>query len=269
MSQVGETPRTSASVGSEHLPQELAVEVHDFHKVYEQTVAADGISFALPKGTVGVLIGPNGAGKTTTIRSLCGILRPTSGVLKVAGWDVQKHPLEVKQRVAYIPDDPPLFESLTVAEHLKFIASAYNIADYRTEADRLLEQLQLHNKRTAMASELSRGMRQKVAIACAYLHSPEVMFFDEPLTGLDPAAIRLLKQTICERAADGATILVSSHLLALVEDICQHLIILQSGKCLFSGTQQQARESYPDAKNLEEVFFRFTEHPVTPDLEPG
>jgi ABC-2 type transport system ATP-binding protein len=236
-----------------------AIEVADFRKVYDTTIAADGISFSLPKGAVGALIGPNGAGKTTTIRALCGIIRPTSGALRVAGYDVQQEPLKVKQRVAYVPDDPPLFETLTVWEHLQFIASAYQIADFRPVADELLKQLQLENKRNALASELSRGMRQKVAIACAYLHSPEVIFLDEPLTGLDPAAIRLLKRTICEKAEAGATILVSSHLLALVEDICKHLIILRRGQCLFSGSVEEARIAYPAAGSLEDVFFHATE----------
>lgn len=236
-----------------------AIEVVDFRKVYGSTLAAAGISFSLPAGTVGALVGPNGAGKTTTIRALCGIIRPTSGMLRVAGLDVQTEPLKVKQVVAYVPDDPPLFETLTVWEHLRFIASAYEVEDYQQRGAELLTQLNLDSKRNALASELSRGMRQKVAIACAYLHNPAVLFFDEPLTGLDPAAIRLLKRTMVERAERGATVLVSSHLLALVEDICRHLIVLRHGKCLFSGTVEMARESYAESGSLEDVFFRVTE----------
>lgn len=236
-----------------------AIEVVDFRKVYDSTLAAAGISFSLPAGTVGALVGPNGAGKTTTIRALCGIIRPTSGTLRVAGLDVQTEPLRVKQVVAYVPDDPPLFETLTVWEHLRFIASAYQVEGYQQRGAELLTQLNLDSKRNALASELSRGMRQKVAIACAYLHDPAVLFFDEPLTGLDPAAIRLLKRTMVERAERGATVLVSSHLLALVEDICRHLIVLRHGKCLFSGTVEMARECYAESGSLEDVFFRVTE----------
>jgi ABC-2 type transport system ATP-binding protein len=234
------------------------IEVVDFRKEYASVVAADGISFSLPAGTLGALIGPNGAGKTTTFRTLCGILKPTSGRLRVAGFDVQQEPLQVKQRIAYVPDDPPLFETLTVWEHLQFIASAYAVRDFVPTAEALLKQLNLDGKRNAQASELSRGMRQKVAIACAYLHNPEVLFFDEPLTGLDPAAIRLLKRTMVERVEQGATVLVSSHLLALVEDICRHLVILRQGKCLFSGTLAEAREQFGESGSLEEVFFRIT-----------
>jgi ABC-2 type transport system ATP-binding protein len=244
-----------------------AVEVSDFHKHYDSTLAANGISFALPAGTIGALIGPNGAGKTTTIRALCGIIRPTSGSLQIAGFDVVKQPMEVKRRVAYVPDDPPLFESLTVWEHLQFVASAYQVANFREKAEQWLGQLSLDGKRTALASELSRGMRQKLAIACAYLHSPAVLFFDEPLTGLDPAAIRLLKRTMVEQANQGVTVLVSSHLLALVEDICRHLIILRQGKCLFSGTIWEARQAYGAGNHsLEEMFFRATEESELPNL---
>lgn len=248
---------TSLSQEAQETP---GIEVAGFQKIYDQTVATDGIAFTLPRGTVGALVGPNGAGKTTTIRALCGIIRPTAGQLRVAGHDVVQDPLSVKQRVAYVPDDPPLFETLTVWEHLRFIASAYGIADFEAAAEKLLEDFHLSEKKTALASELSRGMRQKVAIACAYLHEPEVLFFDEPLTGLDPAAIRLLKQTMVQRAEQGATVLVSSHLLALVEDICRHLIILRKGKCLFSGSIEQARSTYPEAESLEDVFFHVTEN---------
>jgi ABC-2 type transport system ATP-binding protein len=244
------------SVDSHSVP---AILVENFRKTYGQAVAVENVSFQLPKGMVGALIGPNGAGKTTTIRALCGIIRPTAGRLEICGIDVQMDPLQVKQRVAYVPDDPPLFETLTVWEHLQFVATAYGVKDMSSVAEPLLEQLELTAKRNALASELSRGMRQKVAIACAYLHDPQVLFFDEPLTGLDPAAIRLLKRTMTERAAAGATVLVSSHLLALVEDTCNYLIILSHGRCLFSGNVQAARELYPTATTLEDVFFQITE----------
>jgi len=139
------------------------------------------------------------------------------------------------------------------------MATALAVDDCKERPGELLRELNLEQKKTAQASELSRGMRQKVAIACAYLHSPSILFFDEPLTGLDPAAIRLLKQTMVEKAEAGATVLVSSHLLALVEDICRHMIVLRRGKCLFSGTVEEARSLYPDTQSLEDVFFRITE----------
>ena len=235
------------------------IEVEHFRKEFDTVVAADDVSFKLPRGIVGALIGPNGAGKTTTMRALCGIIRPTSGRLVISGYDVAIDPIDVKRRIAYVPDDPPLFESLTVSEHLRFIGSAYNVPNYTEQSRDLLEQFELSGKSHALASELSRGMRQKVAIACAYLRTPEVLLLDEPLTGLDPVAIRMLKQTLVQRAAAGATVLVSSHLLALVEDICQHLVILRSGRCLFSGTLADAQRLYNVSGTLEDVFFRATQ----------
>jgi ABC-2 type transport system ATP-binding protein len=151
---------------------------------------------------------------------------------------------------------------LTVWEHLQFIATTYRVPDFAGPATDLLQQFELTEKRDTMAQELSRGMRQKVAVACAYLHAPQVILFDEPLTGLDPRGIRTLKESIVARAAAGSAIVISSHLLSLVEDLCSHLLILQSGRALFCGPVEEARASYaalsPDA-SLEEVFFKATE----------
>ena len=176
------------------------IHVQDYHKAYRETVAVDGLSFEVPPGAVLGLIGPNGAGKTTTLRALAGIIRPTRGRLFVAGHDVVSDPLAAKRELAYIPDDPKLFDALTVWEHLQFMAAAYRVADLEPKGEALLRQFELEEKRKTMAQELSRGMRQKVAICCAYLHDPRVILFDEPLTGLDPYAIRTLKASIAERA---------------------------------------------------------------------
>jgi len=237
----------------------------DYHKTYRETVAVAGLSFHVPAGTVLGLVGPNGAGKTTTFRALAGIIRPTRGVLMIAGHDVVNDSLAAKRELAYIPDDPKLFDALTIWEHLEFIASAYRVADFTPRAEALLQQFELVEKRNTMAQELSRGMRQKVAICCAYLHDPRAILFDEPLTGLDPHAIRALKGTIAQRAAAGAAIVVSSHLLALVEDLCTHLLILNKGQRLFYGSLDEARSQYADLQgeaSLEEVFFRATEQPA-------
>jgi ABC-2 type transport system ATP-binding protein len=238
------------------------IHIEDFHKTYRDTVAVAGLSFHVPAGVILGLVGPNGAGKTTTMRALAGIIRPTQGTLRIAGYDVVNAPLSAKRELAYIPDDPKLFEALTVWEHLEFIASAYRVPDFTRKAEALLQQFELVEKRRTMAQELSRGMRQKVAICCAYLHDPKAILFDEPLTGLDPYAIRALKASIAQRAADGAGILISSHLLVLVEDLCTHLLILHKGQRLFYGSLDEARSHYADlqgAASLEDVFFRATE----------
>ena len=158
-----------------------------------------------------------------------------------------------------MPDDPPLFDSLTVFEHLQFIASAYQLKDWKPAAQELLSKFNLVEKSDSLAVELSRGMRQKVAIACAYLRQPSVLLLDEPMTGLDPASIRILKDSIVEQARRGATVLVSSHLLSLVDEMCDHLVAIRAGEILFSGSMQQAREQFGgESRSLEEVFFQLT-----------
>jgi ABC-2 type transport system ATP-binding protein len=236
------------------------IQVVDYHKLYRQTVAVAGISFEVQPGQILGLLGPNGAGKTTTMRAIAGIIPPTNGRLIVAGHDVVADPVGAKRELAYVPDDPKLFEALTVWEHLLFMADAYRVRDWEPIAERLLEQFELIEKRGTPAQELSRGMRQKVAIACAYLHDPKAILFDEPLTGLDPRGIRTMKQSVRDRAAAGAAVIVSSHLLALVEDLCTHLLILHRGKQLFWGTAQEARANFASGEqSLEEVFFTATE----------
>jgi len=235
------------------------IQVRDFHKSYRETVAVAGLSFEVAAGEVLGLVGPNGAGKTTTLRAIAGILPPTQGRLAVGGFDIAVDPLAAKAQLAYVPDDPKLFESLTVWEHLEFVAAAYRVGDFAPKAEALLRQFELDQKRGTLAQELSRGMRQKAAICCAYLHEPRAILLDEPLTGLDPQGIRTMKESIVERARDGAAVIVSSHLLALVEDVCTHLLILDRGKRIYFGRIEEARATFAEAgvsASLEEVFFR-------------
>ena len=238
------------------------IRVDGYRKVYRETLAVDDLSFEVAPGSVLGLAGPNGAGKTTTLRAICGILAPTAGTLTVAGHDVRADPIAAKKKLAYIPDDPKLFEGLNVWEHLQFAASVYDVPDWQPRGDELLAEFALADKKRALAGELSRGMRQKLAICMAYLHRPPALLFDEPLTGLDPRAIRTLKESIKRAAADGAAVIVSSHLLSLVEDLCSHLLILVKGRKRFDGTVAQVRERFagPDGTvTLEDVFFRATE----------
>jgi ABC-2 type transport system ATP-binding protein len=238
------------------------IRVEEFHKVYGQSVAVEGLSFDVLPGQVLGLLGPNGAGKTTTMRAVAGIIPPTRGRLVVAGHDVQAEPVAAKRQLAYVPDDPRLFDALTVHEHLEFIAAAYRVADWKERAARLLEQFELADRRDTVAGELSRGMRQKVAICCAYLYEPKAILLDEPLTGLDPRGIRTMKTSVREQAAAGAAVVVSSHLLALVEDLCTHLLILHHGRRLFLGPVPEARTAVAEMTgdaSLEDVFFRLTE----------
>ncbi|MCA9257695.1 MAG: ABC transporter ATP-binding protein [Planctomycetales bacterium] len=234
--------------------------VANFTKCYDDSTAVSDLSFEAGPGVVLGLIGPNGAGKTTTLRALAGVLTPTRGTLEIAGVDLIANPVAAKAQLAYVPDDPPEFYDLTVAEHLAFYASIYGILDADVRADALLEEFQLAHKRDALARDLSRGMRQKLAICCALLHSPRALLFDEPMTGLDPPGIRQLKAAIQRCAAEGAAIVVSSHLLAMVDDICTHILILHQGKAKFSGRHADLRAQFSagDAASLEEIFFMAT-----------
>lgn len=241
---------------------ESLIQVADFYKAYRGTVAVEALSFDVQPGQVLGLLGPNGAGKTTTMRAIAGVIPPTRGRLLVANHDVSIEPVTAKGLLAYVPDDPKLFDALTVWEHLQFIAAAYRVKNFEADAVALLDQFELTPKRNATAQELSRGMRQKVAICCAYLHKPKAILFDEPITGLDPHGIRTMKESVRRYAAAGAAVIVSSHLLSLVEDLCTHLLILHRGRRLFFGPVEDARLAFASVSgdaSLEEMFFRATE----------
>jgi ABC-2 type transport system ATP-binding protein len=238
--------------------------VEDYHKNYGETVAVGGVSFQVAAGEVLGLVGPNGAGKTTTLRALAGILTPTRGRLCIAGHDLARDPVAAKAALAYVPDDPKLFDQLTIWEHFRFVAAAYRLRDWTVKAEELLRQFELEEKRNALASELSRGMRQKAAICCGYLHQPQAILLDEPLTGLDPRGIRTMKDSIRERAEKGAAIIVSSHLLSLVEDLCSSLLILHLGRQVARGKLAELRQEITESgrqETLEDLFFRLTDSP--------
>jgi ABC-2 type transport system ATP-binding protein len=251
------SPTLLVSDPAPSIPAPAILEVDGYTKAYGALVAVQGLSVRVEAGQIVGLVGPNGAGKTTTMRAIAGIIPPSAGSLRIGGHDVVADPVAAKRQLAYVPDDPKLFDALTVDEHLQFTASIYGVAAWRERADALLDRFELAPKRRALARELSRGMRQKLAICCAYLHEPRLLMFDEPMTGLDPLGIRTLKQSMRECAAAGAALLVSSHLLALVEDLTTHLLILDRGVRRFAGSIDEARASFGDA-SLEEVFFRAT-----------
>jgi ABC-2 type transport system ATP-binding protein len=237
------------------------IEVNDFHKSFANQVAARGITFRVERGEILAIIGPNGAGKTTTMRALAGIIPASRGRMSIAGFDINADTLAAKSRLAFVPDDAPLFHDLTVDEHLSFYASIYQVSDAPAKALKLLDEFELRSKLGTTASNLSRGMRQKLAICCAYLHDPEAILFDEPLTGLDPQGIRVFKRSLQERAAQGAAVMISSHMLAMVEDLCTHVLILDQGMQRFFGPIDALRTAFADvdaASSLEDIFFAAT-----------
>jgi ABC-2 type transport system ATP-binding protein len=232
------------------------IEVQGLQKLYGDFPAVQGLSFQVAPGEVLGLVGPNGAGKTTTIRSIAGIIIPTQGRITIAGHDLVTAPVAAKAELAFIPDEPHLFEYLTVEEHLRFVGRLYSVPDVGAKLPGLLEELDLADKRKALPGELSRGMKQKLAIACGLLHQPRALLLDEPLTGLDPVGIRRMKATIMRRAAAGSAIILSSHLLHLVEEICTRLLVMRRGKVVAFGTIDEIVASRPDlgTRSLEDVF---------------
>src|SRR3954454_9803966 len=212
----------------------MALSVEHFGRTYASATgtfsAVDDLSFTVAAGEIVGLIGPNGAGKTTTLRALAGILRPTSGHVRIDGFDIVGDPIAAKQRLAFMPDEPHLFEYLTVIEHLRLTGRLYGVGDVERRGAVLLEELELKGKEQSLPGELSRGMRQKVVIACGLVRDATTLLFDEPLTGLDPLGIRRMRETILSRGRAGAAILLSSHLLHLVEEICTRLIIMDRGR---------------------------------------
>ena len=232
------------------------IEVEGLQKLYGDFPAVQGLSFRIGPGEVLGLVGPNGAGKTTTIRSLAGIIIPSGGRIRIAGRDLTEDPVGAKAQLAFIPDEPHLFEYLTVEEHLRFIGRLYSVTDVGARIPGLLDELDLTEKRSALPGELSRGMKQKLAIACGLLHEPKALLLDEPLTGLDPVGIRRMKATIMRRAAAGSAVILSSHLLHLVEEICTRLLVLQHGRVVAFGTMAEIIASRPglQTRTLEDVF---------------
>jgi ABC-2 type transport system ATP-binding protein len=239
------------------------IEVAGLTKLYGDFTAVRDLSFAVSAGEVVGLVGPNGAGKTTTLRSIAGIIAPTSGRIAVAGVDLAADPVAAKHALAFVPDEPHLFEYLTVSEHLAFVARLYGVADAAARSDALLGELELGDRLGSFPGELSRGMRQKLAIACGLLHDPRALLLDEPLTGLDPIGIRRMKATIARRAAAGAAVILSSHLLHLVEEVCTRVLVLVRGQIVAEGTIAGIVAERPAlaGRTLEEIFVALVEQP--------
>lgn len=255
------TPAEAALESRAFGPPALVVE--RFSKTYEGARAVDDLSFEVRAGEILGLVGPNGAGKTTTLRSIVGVLPLQHGRVEICGHDLVHDEIGAKKSLAWIPDDPEPFDALTVFEHLRFTAALYGERDWERRADELLVTFELAEKRDALGGELSRGMRQKLAFCQAWLHRPGVVLMDEPLSGLDPRGIRSAKDAIETLARSGTAVVLSSHLLELIEELADSILILDRGRKVFQGTLAQARErlSGGEAHSLEEIFFRATEPP--------
>ncbi len=236
------------------------LEVRDLTKRYAETLALDRLSFRVEAGEILGLVGPNGAGKTTALRTIAGVLPVQEGAVLICGHDVSREEVEAKSALAWVPDDPQPFDTLTVEEHLEFTASLYRVRDWRPRAESLLARFELLEKRGALGGELSRGMRQKLAFCCAWLPKPRVLLLDEPLSGLDPRGIRAARTAIRELAGEGTAVILSSHLLELIEALATRILILDHGRRVFVGTMAEARATLAPAhgSSLEEIFFAAT-----------
>ena len=249
------------------------LEVVGLQKIYGELRAVSDLSFDVRAGEIVGLVGPNGAGKTSTLRCVSGIIPPNEGQIRIAGHPLRDRPVAAKRELAFLPDEPRLFDYLTAGEHLAFIARLYGVAGWQQKAKELLEELELTGKEDALPGELSRGMKQKLTIACAFLHDPRVILLDEPLTGLDPFGIRKVKQLLRARAKAGAALLLSSHLLPIVEELCDRVLVIAGGRRVAFGTIAEIRAQLVAAQgggegSLEDLFMAITAQAGRPE-EPA
>ncbi len=236
------------------------IEIKDAWKNFGEKVAVKNLSLSIPRGELFCLLGPNGAGKTTTMKMLCGLLRPTQGSMSVGGFDIVTQTAEVRKILGYIPDTPFLYERLTPVEFMEFIGDVYGFdrARVQAEQDRWFKLLGLDEYRNVLIKDLSHGWRQRVVYASTFLHEPTVMLVDEPFIGLDPFSIRLIKNLLKEMTRNGMTIILTTHILALAEDLADRLGIIQRGELVALGTLQELLAQGAKGGRLEDAFLSIT-----------
>lgn len=234
------------------------LEVEGLIKKYGNQYAVNGINFSLEGGEVVGLLGPNGAGKSTTMKCIVGLLRKTAGEIRIGGHDHLS--VEAKKLFSYIPETPHVYDLLTVHEHLQFIAQAYSVSDWKQQAEHWMEMYELIDKKDKLGRDLSKGMRQKVSICCALLPDPKVLFFDEPMIGLDPKAIKNTKRIFRELKEQGKTILVSTHLIDSVESIADRIMIMKDGNIIGNDTLTNLKANFNQENDasLEDLFLELT-----------
>ena len=233
--------------------------IRDLTKTYGTTLAVQGLSLDVRPGEILGLIGPNGAGKTSTLRCIAGIHRPTSGSVSIGGHDIVTDAIAAKRLLSFVADEPHLFDHLTAMAHLRLTGRLYGVADVEAQSRTLLEEMELTGREGSLPEELSRGMKQKVVLACAFLHDPRALVLDEPLTGLDPLGIHRMKQAIVAAAGRGVAVVVSSHLLHMVEEICTRIVIIDKGVKVADGTLAElAAQAKAEGTTLERIFLDVT-----------
>lgn len=226
------------------------LEIQDLSKSYGKNKAVDHVTFTVPDGQVGILLGPNGAGKSTIIKSIAGLLR-YKGMIRIQGMPARS--LEAKKVFAYVPEIPNMFDALTVREHIEYVRMAYGSDITDEEVTEILRDFEMEDKQEKLGNELSKGMMQKVSICCALAVKPKVILLDEPMVGLDPAAIRMLKEVVLELRSRGVTVLISTHMLEMVEDLWDVMFVMEKGHIKASYTKADA-----EGRDLDELFFAVT-----------
>lgn len=226
------------------------LEIQELSKSYGKYLAVDKVSFIIPDGQVGVLIGPNGAGKSTIIKSIAGLLRYT-GRIGIQGISAKQ--MEAKRLFAYVPEIPSMFEALTVREHIEYVRRAYNSDVTDEEIQAVLNRFDLEDKQDKLGNELSKGMMQKVSICCALSIKPKVILLDEPMVGLDPKAIKELKEVVLELRDSGVTVLISTHMLEMVEELWDVMFVMEKSHIIGSYKKSEVGE-----KDLDALFFEMT-----------
>jgi len=237
-----------------------ALELWGLTKRFDK-LAVDRLDLSIGAGQLYALLGPNGAGKTTTLRMVAGLLRPDSGQVRIFGIDALQDPIAAKRIVAFLPDEPMLYDKLSPVEHLEFVAGLWLVdpKEARRRADLLLDLLDLADSRDMRCEGFSRGMKQKTALACALIHEPKLLILDEPLTGLDAAIARQVKDLLQARVRQGATVIMTTHILDVAERVAERIGIIQKGRLLAEGTLGELRSrSGLETSTLEDVFLELT-----------
>ncbi|OGD32034.1 hypothetical protein A2V94_00195, partial [Candidatus Atribacteria bacterium RBG_16_35_8] len=221
----------------------VAIETIDLTKNFGKTTAVNKLNLIVKRGEIFGFLGPNGAGKTTTIKLMTGLLRPTSGIVKIMGKDIQENPVEAKRAIGLIPEEPQIYDKLTGREFLRFMGNLFGIDKKEIEKRiaELLKIFDLSEKGEELIQSYSHGMKQKIAIAGALIHSPEILFFDEPTVGLDPKSAKIIKDILKLRAKAGNCIFMSTHILEIAERLCDRVGIIQNGQLIAVGNIEELR----------------------------
>jgi ABC-2 type transport system ATP-binding protein len=236
------------------------IEIEHLTKRFGAFTAVDDVTFSIAKGEIFAFLGPNGAGKTTTVKLLSGLLRPTSGTARIAGYDIQAEPQQSRRLVGFVPDQPFVYPKLSGFEFLRFVGDIYHVdsAEQKTKIPDLLEMFELKPWAGELVESYSHGMKQKLVLAGVLLHQPQILFLDEPLVGLDPKSARLVKDIIAVLAARGTTIFMCTHVLEIAEKLAHRVGIIQQGKMIALESVTALKERAASSENLEDIFLQLT-----------